>query len=125
LTAKTPTDFDDQLALLKTAFLDGLPGRIAEIADLAAVIAKDIPTGASRDDIVLLRALVHKLAGAGGTFGHLAVGDAAAWAERGCEDVLGRPTGPTAEQWRQVEARVEKLCRAAADAVATARRKSA
>jgi|GEM_PF-2396073 len=123
--AKTPTDFDDQLATLKGAFLDGLPGRIKEIDDLAAAIAKDIPTGASREDIALLRVLVHKLSGAGGTFGHLAVGDAAAWAERGCEDVLRRPTGPTADQWRQVVARLEKLRRAADDVVATARRKSA
>jgi len=119
--AETPNSFEDQLASLKRAFVDGLPARIEAIDAAANGIGKDV-AAASLEDIAALRALLHKLAGAGGTFGHLAVGDAAAWAERGCDDVLGRKVPPTAEQWRQLEARLEKLRRAAANAVAAMKR---
>lgn len=123
--AETPDNFEDRLTSLKQSFVDGLPGRIDDINGVAAAIGKDPAAADSRRDIAALRELVHKLAGAGGTFGHLAVGDAAAWAERACDDILGRDAAPTADQWRQVEARLEKLRRAAADAVAAAGRKRA
>ncbi len=122
--ADTPSDFENQLTSLKNAFVDGLPGRMKEIDGIAAAIGND-PAAANRKNLVLLNMLIHKLAGAGGTFGHNAVGDAAAWVEQACGDILKRDGAPTAEQWRQVEARLEKLRRAAENAVVAAKRKSA
>lgn len=123
--AETPTNFEDLLASLKQSFVQGLPGRIEGIDRLAGAIGENLASNDSRKDIAALRALVHKLAGAGGTFGHLAVGDAAAWVERACDDILGGDGAPTADQWRQVEARLQKLRHAAADAMTAAGRKIA
>lgn len=118
-----PTDFEDQLTAMRQAFIDGLPGRIAEIDSLAAAIGNSLTTATNLRKITELRMLIHKLSGAGGTFGHVAVGDAAAWAEQACDAIIAGEAEPTADQWKQVEARLEKLRRAADNAVAAAKGK--
>lgn len=123
---KKPTDFEDQLAAMRRAFIDGLPGRIAEIDRLAATIGNSLTTATNMRKITELRMLVHKLAGAGGTFRQVAVGDAAGWVEQACDAIIAEEAEPTADQWKQVEIRLEKLRRAADGAVtADKRRKSA
>lgn len=118
-----PTDFEDQLAAMRQAFIDGLPGRIEEIDGLAAAIGSALSSATNLRKITELRMLVHKLSGAGGTFGHVAVGDAAAWAEQACDAILAGDAEPTPDEWKQVEARLEKLRRAAGNAVAAAKGK--
>jgi len=115
-------DFQQRMAALRRAFLAGLAGRIGEIDNLAAAIAGNPAAADSLEKIAALRALVHKLAGAGGMYGHGAIGDAAAAAEQACDEILDRKSAtdaePVADRWRRVEARLKQLRRAAAAAKA-------
>lgn len=115
-------DFQDRLAALKRDFIDGLAGRIAEIDGLAAAVAGNPAAADSLEKIVALRALVHKLAGAGGMFGHAAISDAAAAAEQACDEILERKSAtaaaPVVDRWRRVEACLQQLRRAVDTATA-------
>lgn len=109
-------EFEDRLAVLKRDFVDGLAGRIAEIDGLASAVAGNPAAAESLEKIAALRALVHKLAGAGGMFGHAAISDAAAAAEQACDEILERKSAteaaPLADRWRRIEARLKQLRRA-------------
>ena len=109
-------DFQERMAALRHDFTDGLAGRIAEIDGLAVAIAGNPASAASLEKIAALRALVHKLAGAGGMFGHAAISDAAAAAEQACDEIIERKSAtaaePVADRWRRVEACLQQLRRA-------------
>lgn len=113
-------DFEDRLAALRRDFIAGLAGRIAEIDGLVAAVAGDPAADRSREKIAAVRALVHKLAGVAGMYGHAAVGDAAAAAEQACDEILERKSaaGSVGERWRRVEQRLAQLRRAVDAAVA-------
>jgi HPt (histidine-containing phosphotransfer) domain-containing protein len=113
-------EFEERLAALRRTFINGLAGRVGEIDTLAATIAGDPASADSREKIAALRALVHKLAGAGGTFGHAAISAAASAAEDACDEILERgaavESAPVADQWRLIEERLKEF-RRAVDAV--------
>ncbi len=78
-------DFNAKLAQVKARFLEGLPGRIAELTAAADALAA-APPPARPEAVKALIGHAHKLAGAAGTFGFAKIGEAAAALE-----AVGKP----------------------------------
>lgn len=70
-------DINTRLAQVKVRFLEGLPGRIAELKAAAAALAA-APAPLRPEALKILVGHAHKLAGAAGTFGFSKIGEVAA-----------------------------------------------
>ena len=75
---------EEKMAALKSAYAQQLAGKVAEISDQVAAIANASDENALVETISSVRALTHKLAGSGATFGFKDVSTVAREMENAC-----------------------------------------
>ncbi len=87
----------DQLKALRAEYEAQLPGRLDELDAAFSGMPTDARAEDSRQALETLYALSHKLTGSAGTFGFMAIGEAAKRLEALCQSLLEDPDGATAD----------------------------
>jgi len=92
MTGPNP-ELQNQIKALRDEYEAKLPGRLDELDAAFKDLPPDTPPGDSRQALETLMGLAHKLAGSAGTFGFMAVGDAAEQLENACQSHLEESEG--------------------------------
>ncbi len=84
MTGPNP-ELQQQIKALRDEYEAKLPGRLRELDAAFKRLPPDGDAGDSRPELQNLMALAHKLSGSAGTFGFMALGDAAEKLENACQ----------------------------------------
>lgn len=106
----------DQIKALGAEYEAQLPGRLDELDAAFAGLPGDGRTGDSRQALETLYALSHKLTGSAGTFGFMAVSDAAERLEALCQSLLEGPAGAADKMAAEGREKIAGLVAAVRDA---------
>mgnify|MGYP002526079446 CR=1 FL=1 len=98
-----PKNINEQLEELKRAYVKGLGAKIKKIG----AVRTDLLSGSGLEVLDVLKQLIHKLAGSGGTFGFWEISNAAERAKTACEALL---KSPTMGRWWSIEVAISKNC---------------
>ena len=90
MTGPNP-EFQQQLKALGAEYEAKLPARLRELDACFKRLPTDGGAGESRQGLENLMALAHKLSGSAGTFGFMALGNAAEKLENACQARLDQP----------------------------------
>ena len=90
MTGPNP-EFQQQLKALGAEYEAKLPARLRELDACFKRLPTDGGAGESREGLENLMALAHKLSGSAGTFGFMALGNAAEKLENDCQARLDQP----------------------------------
>ena len=104
---------ENKLFALQVQYVEGIAGRLQEIEDGWAEMARRIDDG--RREYTIRK--VHGLAGSGGIYGFSAITEAAKIFERKLVEIRESGSLPSCEQVEEGQTRLDNLCQAVQDCI--------